>query len=283
MMKAAFIGALVGLLGLGCSDSGGGGGVGTISVLATDAPLDHSQVSEATIRVDEIRIHADANAQGGFLTLYDGEPIEMNLLELNNGITQELVKADLPAGAYRQLRLHVESATLRLVNDNVYDTEAGTLHLTSQDTSGFKVFIDPPIVVFKALTTELLLDVDLSKTFLPTPSDDPLTATSYSLLPVIRVANLSTSGEIRGVVTTDDGLGGFVPMEAASVYIMPPGELDTLNSVASTATDVDGAYAVLGLAAGTYDVLATKDALEDRVDGAIVSVGNVTVVDLTLQ
>ena len=274
-------------LGLGCGGSGGGGGggggTGTISLSATDAPIDHTMVEEAVIRVDKIRVHPQADAEGGFITIYDDEPIELNLLELHNGITAELVTADVPAATYRQIRLHVESAVLRLVNGNVYDTADGSLHLTSQDTSGFKVFIDPPVAVISGFSTELLLDVDLSKTFLPMPADDPLEADTYSLHPVIRVANLSTSGEIRGVVSSDDGLGGLEPRDAATIYILPPGETDTANSIASTATDADGAYAVLGLPAGTYDVLATKGGLQERVDGVTVSVGSVTVVDITFS
>jgi hypothetical protein len=193
------------------------------------------------------------------------------------------VTADVPAATYRQVRLHVESASLTLVNGNVYDTADDTLHLTSQDTSGFKVFIDPPVMVASGFSTELLLDVDLSKTFEPIPNSDPLNADTFSLHPVIHVANLSTSGEIRGVVSTDDGMGGVTLVEGASVYVMPPGELDTLNSIASTATDVDGEYAVLGIPAGTYDVLAIKDALDGRVDGVTVFVGSATVVDVTLD
>ena len=256
--------------------------MGTISLSATDAPIDPSQVTEAVIRVDKIRVHPEADAEGGFLTIYDGAPIEMNLLELHNGLTQELVTADVPAATYRQIRLHVESAFLRLVNGNVYDTANGSLHLTSQDTSGFKVFVDPPVVVLGGFSTDLLLDVDLSKTFKPIPANDPLNASAYSLHPVIRVANLSTSGEIRGVVSTDDGQGGSEPVENAAVHILPPGETNTENSIASTATNADGEYAVLGLPAGTYDVRATKDALQGHEDGVSVFVGSVTVVDLTL-
>jgi len=254
-----------------------------MSVSATDAPLDQSQVTEAVIRVDKIRVHPEADAEDGFITIYDGAPIEMNLLELHNGITQQLVTAEVPAATYRQIRLHVESASLTLVNGNVYDTETGNLHLTSQDTSGFKVFIDPPVVVSSGFSTDLLLDVDLSKTFIPVPGNDPLNASTYHLHPVIHVANLSTSGEIRGVVTTDDGQGGLAPVEAATVFILPPGETDTANSVASTASDADGAYAVLGLPAGSYDVQATKGALQGHVDGVIVSVGSATVADVTLH
>lgn len=274
------------VLGLGCGGSsgggGGGGGTGTMSLSATDAPIDHSLVTEAVIRVDQIRVHPEADAEGGFITIYDGEPIEMNLLELQNGLTQELATADVPAALYRQLRLRVESASLRLVNDNLYDTDSGTLHLTSQDTSGFKVFIEPAVFVAGGSSTELLLDVDLSKTFLPVPASDPLNASSYTLHPVIRVANLSTSGEIRGVVSVDDGAGGLAPRDDATVYILPPGETDTANSLASTGTNLEGEYAVLGLPAGTYDVLATQGELEGRVDGVTVTVGNVTVVDVTI-
>jgi hypothetical protein len=285
MMRATLGCLLVSLFCFGCGGSGGGGGggTGTMSVSATDAPLDVAQVTEATIRVDKIRVHPDADAEDGFITNYDGAPIEMNLLELHNGLKQELVTAEVPAAEYRQVRLHVESAHLRLVNGNVYDTDDGSLHLTSQDTSGFKIFIDPPVVVSSGFSTEMLLDVDLSKTFEPVPNDDPLNASTYSLHPVIHVANLSTSGEIQGVVTTDDGQGGLMPVEAATVSIMPPGETDPANSIASTASGADGAYAVLGIPGGTYDVLATKDALEGHVNGVTVFVGSVTVADVTLQ
>ena len=258
--------------------------LGSLSLIVTDAPLDHAMVEESLIRIDKVRIHDDAaDDDSGFDVLYDGEPIEMDLVALRNGLTELLVRADLPAGDYRQLRLHVSSARLELVNGNVYTTEDGSLKLSSQGTSGFKVFLDPPVHVSSGLNSEVLLDFDLSKTFKPIPANDPMNANSFRLHPVIRVSNLTESGEFRGIVFVDDGQGGLIGLENASVYVMPPGESDTDLSVASTASNADGTYAILGVSPGTYDVLAKKDVLGGRVNDVTVSAGNVSLVDIIVQ
>jgi hypothetical protein len=204
-------------------------------------------------------------------------------MELNNGVVQTLAEVDIPAGSYRQLRLFVERARLVLVNGNVYTSESGTLHMPSLAQSGFKVFIDPPVEIVAAVSTTLLLDFDLSKTFRPIPNNDPLNATSFSLHPVIHAANVSTTGEVRGVVTQSDGQGGFMPVEQATVYVMPPGDTNVDNSVASTFTTSTGEYAILGVDPSTYDVVATKGGLDGRVNGQVVLAGSATVVDVIIQ
>lgn len=272
------------------SCSGGSGdasGSGFLTLEATDAPIDHALVDEAVIFVDRITIHAQATANDnvdGWLTLYEGSPVELSLLELSNGITQTLVNAErVPAGEYRQLRLHVTDAHIELVNGNLYTTDDGSLHLTSQDTSGFKVFIEPPIVVRDGFDENLLLDIDLGKTFKPVPANDPLNANSYKLHPVIRAVQLEGTGELTGVVTMDDGTGGFTPVEHASVYVLPPGVTDLDDSIASTATDAEGNYTVLGVPAGTVDVLAKLDELSALAEAVVIQADEVTLVDLVIE
>lgn len=281
---------LVALLGLafacvGCSKSGSSspGDTGILSLAATDAPFTHGVVSEAHVFVTKIRVHSDGQANSGFTTIYDGPAIDLDLLALQNGVTQQLVQATLPAGDYAQIRLVVSDASLTLTNGNVYSTTAGNLHLTSQQTSGFKLKIEPPIHVSSAVSQSLLLDFDLAKMFKPIPGNQPLTASTYQLHPVIHVANLSTSGELRGLVTADDGSGTQVGVGGATVHVLPPGELDPNNSVATTGTLPDGRWAVLGLDAGTYDVLAIEGPRQGRVNGEVVSVGNATTVDIVIQ
>lgn len=277
------------LIATACSSGSGGSGdsasTGTLNLTVTDAPIDPALVEEARIWVDQVRIHPQADSENGFLVIYDGAPRELNLLDLRNGITQGLAQADVPAADYRQLRLHVSSAYLRLVNGNEYSSADNSLKINSQASSGFKVFIDPAVTVQAGFSTDLLLDIDLGKTFKPTPANDPENATSYKLHPVIRAANISETGEIRGTVTADDGTGTgtYVAQENVAVYIMPPGETDPENSIASTATGVDGGYAILGLEAETYDVLAILDLLEGRVNGITVTVGSVSLADVIIE
>lgn len=271
---------------LGCSGGGGGnpgGATGTLNLIATDAPFARDLVTQARIAVTKISIHGNANADSGFRTLYEGAPLDLDLLNLQNGVTQALVSSTLPVGDYRQLRLFVSDASLTLTNGNVYSTANGTLKLTSQENSGFKVFVEPPINVTTQVAASLLLDFDLSKTFQPIPANDALNASTYKLKPVIKVSNLAVSGELRGVVTMDNGSGQPIGVDGATVYVLLPGELDPNNSVATTGTAPDGRYAVLGLDPGFYDVLATQGTLQGRVDGQLVVTGNVTAVDVAIQ
>jgi hypothetical protein len=284
-MRNAIWASVLALAAVSCGggSSSSGGGTGRLQVLLTDAPFAHDIVTSARIKVSAIRVHHDAQADSGFITLPDVTDLELDLLDLQNGLTQLLVDAELPAGAYRQVRLVVEEATLELTNGNVYSTALGNLSLTSTGTSGLKLFVDPPIQINAGATTEILLDFDLSKSFHPIPANDALTATEYKLMPVVRVTNQTATGEIRGTVTEDDGVGGQVGVESATVHILPPGETDPLNSIATTGTLADGSYAVLGLAVGTYDVLAIKDPKQGSVLGVDVVVGTPAIVDIVIQ
>ncbi|TDJ74905.1 MAG: DUF4382 domain-containing protein [Planctomycetota bacterium] len=271
-----------------CSSGGGGtSGFGFLTLDATDAPIDHALVEEAVIWVDRITIHRESTADDsvdGWLTLYEGSPVELNLLDLTNGITRTLLSAKrIPVGEYRQLRLLVTAAHIELVNGNLYTTDDGSLHLTSQGTSGFKVFVEPPLEVRDGFDENLLLDFDLTKTFKPIPANEPLNANSFKLHPVIRAVQLEGTGELTGIVTEDDGMGGFTPVESASVYILPPGVTDLDDSIASTATNADGNYTVLGIPAGMVDVLARKDELSALAEAVVIQAGEVTVLDLVIE
>jgi hypothetical protein len=254
-----------------------------LDLSATDDAFVYDIVQEATISVDRITINQDSDSDSGAITLYDGPAIRLDLFDLRDGVTQHIDLGTLPVGSYRQLRLHVSDAHLSLTNGNVYSTADGSIHLTSQGTSGFKVNIDPPIEVTQNEIARVLLDFDLTHTFHPIPASDPLNADHYSLHPVIHVTNLGHTGGIQGLVTQDDGSGGLVPVAQATVYIMPPGETDTTLSVATTGTATDGTYTVLSLEPGTYDVIAVKDALTGTVTGIAVTAGTVATADVTIR
>jgi len=285
-MKNAIVASLFALAVASCGGGGGGGsggGSGHLRISMTDAPFAHDIVASARIKVSAIRVHHDAQSDSGFMTLAGVTDLELDLLDLQNGLTAELVNASLPAGTYGQIRLVVEEATLELTNGNIYSTGLGNLTLTSTGTSGLKLFVDPPIEVTSGVTSSLLLDFDLAKSFHAIPANDALNATKYHLMPVVRVTNQTTTGEIRGTITEDDGAGGQAAVEAATIHILPPGETDPANSVATTGSDVDGHYAVLGLAAGSFDVLAIKDPKQGSVLGVDVVAGNATTVDVVIE
>jgi len=269
-----------------CSDGGGASapaGTGTLIVEATDAFLAHSEIEVARIYVTEIKAHQSATGSSGFATLYSGPPIELELTSLRNGVVQVLVQGPVPSGTYHQIRLIFSDAYLKLVNGNEYSTALGNLSLASQATSGLKVFISPSVVIGDGVTEAVLLDFDLTKTFHPIPANDPLNATSYKLMPVVKASRNSRSGAIRGVVTSDDGTGTQMGVEGAGVYVLPPGEPNKESAITSTATGPGGSYVVLGLAPGSYDILAEDLPLQGRSNGVVVTAGNVTDADVVLE
>jgi len=269
---------------VGCSSGGAQapGGTGTLSIEVTDAPIDHSMVEQATIWVTTVRVHGESEADGGFRTIYDGSPVELDLLELRNGLRHALVRADLPVGSYGQMRLVISRAFLRLTNGVEYQTEDGTIRLTSQDTSGFKVHFDPPVQISRGLTSSILLDVDLTKTFKPIPGNDPMNADRFHLAPVIRVANLDQTGDIQGLVQRDDGTGNLIGVGGATVFIMAPGGVPE-DAIATTATEDNGSFAVIGLEPGTFDVFARRGTFTGRVNDQVVSIGRATLVDVLVS
>lgn len=253
-------------------------GPGSLEVHVTDGPFAHAIVESADIWVREVRIRSGGN----FTTLYDGAPVLLDLANLRNGLVRELVQADLPAGSYDEIRLIVERSRLELIDGDVFDSDLGTMNLTSTATAGLKLEINPPLQVASGVARTLLLDFDLTKTFHAVPAADPLNASSYNLMPHVWVSLLSDTGELRGVVREDDGSGTLVGVTDVTIYLLAPGELDPQNSLRATATEADGSYALIGVAPGTYDVLAELGTRQARVDGEQVFVGSVTTVDLVL-
>lgn len=312
-----WLSALV-LLALATACGGGGsGGPGRVKVLVTDKPFDLDLIKEAVVHVTKITLgpagddgdHEDGNDddqgdddqgdddQGNeqsqqdhhdgdghdFVTLYSGPGIEVSLLGLRNGVSAELTTGEVPAGRYSQARLFIDDARLTLTNGNVYSTADGNLDLTCANSTGLTIFFDPPLDVAAGADTAILLDFDLSKTFIPIPDDDPANAQKFLISSGIRAINRVNTGDLRGTVTQDDGAGGEVGVDLATVYVLPPGETDPANSVASTASTGDGSYAVLGLKPGTYDVLAVKDAKQAKSVGVEITAAHETTVDLLVQ
>ena len=80
--------------------------------------------------------------------------------------------------------------------------------------------------------------------------DTPAGIKGFNFSPVVKAANLSTAGRLAGNVT--DPVSN--PLEGVTLSLFAD---DTLNT--STFTDMDGDYAILGLTAGTYNLVAERE------------------------
>jgi hypothetical protein len=266
-----FLAATLVLIFYGCSKTSDDGN-GRLVVNVTDAPFPVNFIESATVTIIkvEIRKAGDCISDGSpFTVLWEGSET-FNLLELRNGVVEELLDLDIPAGEYNLIRLYVDEASLK-----IKDGDSFNLKIPGGQQTGIKIFIDPGLIVEGGLTAELLLDFDLSGSFvLRGNMDSPAGIKGFNFKPVIRAVNNSTAGTLEGLVTDNEK----VIIEGASIVIKQD---DT--DVATAITGTDGRYFAMGLPSGTYSVAASKENYETvTIDDVKITAGNKTVLSFVL-
>ena len=263
---------------------------GRLSVNLTDAPFPHDLVAEANVTIFKIEARykgdMDINSEVGdnsdssmeteekssFMVLMEDE-MEVNLLDLTNGVTKNLVDLEVPVGTYDLIRVYVKGVNVVLTDGSTFD-----LKVPSGEQSGIKIFIKPGLVVNGGLSADLLLDFDVSKSFVAKGGGSNFeNITGFNFKPVIKACNMSTAGTLSGMVTTLQEEVA-VGLEGAQVAVFAA---DTLNT--TTFTDADGKYMVMGLMAGEYDVeVELSTYLKETVTGIDIDAGNKTSQDFIL-
>ena len=263
---------------------------GRLSVNLTDAPFPHDLVAEANVTIFKIEARykgdMDINSEVGdnsdssmeteekssFMVLMEDE-MEVNLLDLTNGVTKNLVDLEVPVGTYDLIRVYVKGVNVVLTDGSTFD-----LKVPSGEQSGIKIFIKPGLVVNGGLSADLLLDFDVSKSFVAKGGGSNFeNITGFNFKPVIKACNMSTAGTLSGMVTTLQEEVA-VGLEGAQVAVFAA---DTLNT--TTFTDADGKYMVMGLMAGEYDVeVELSTYLKETVTGIDIVAGNKTSQDFIL-
>ncbi|WP_149274179.1 DUF4382 domain-containing protein [Pareuzebyella sediminis] len=252
--------------------------VGKISVQLTDAPFPYDMVSEANVTIFKIdaRLKSDEaledDENDAFQVLFAGEK-HVNLLELTNGVTESLGDTEVPAGSYDLVRVFVKDATILLTDGRTFD-----LKIPSGEQSGIKIFIAPELIVSGNLTSELLLDFDVSQSFIAKGSTKEVSEiTGFTYKPVIRASNMSVAGTLMGQVGTlvEDVA---TDVEGAQLSILKDGEVQM-----TTFTDASGGYLVQGLVSGTYAVVIERNGYATQIAEEVVIVsGNETVQDFRM-
>ena len=269
MKKLLFVILSAALLMSGCNKTETGG-PGRLSVRITDDPLNISSVKSAEVTISKIEIRkAGANEGDPFLEL-PINPVPIDIFKLRNGITEELVNLVVPQGDYDLVRLFVDEANLTLKDPD----KTFNLKVPSGEQTGIKVFINPVIHVEGGISAELLLDFDLSKSFVMRGHN---AQNGFIFKPVIRATNSSTEGRIEGVVT--DNSQDEVGIKDATVSLQKDAE-----DPVTTLTDESGHYVFVGVLAGTYSMSATKDNyVAASAESVVVIPGNKTTQDFVLK
>ena len=243
---------------------------GRLIISITDDPFPVELISEASIKVFRIEAHpADAGDDLGMLVLSD-DTSRFNLIELRNGIKETLVDLDIEAGEYDYLRLYIDSATLTIIDYGTYN-----IKVPSGSESGIKILIDPPIKVEGGLTTELVLDIDLGKSFVLNGNiDTPAGIKGFNFKPVIKAFNVSDAGSIEGKVKDTEGL----PVGGVMMNVEYESEIYTAYS------DTTGYYQVVGIPTGIHTLTVSRESYKSQVsENIVVIAANRTTRDFTLE
>jgi len=251
------------------------GRTGTLTIFLSDAPFPADSVASATVSIDSIDIRAAGETGNtSFTTIYrDADNTsEYNLLDLRNGVTATLAEQEIPEGEYDLVRVFISDASISLKNGSQYN-----LKVPSGLHTGLKIFVRPSLMVRAGMTAQLLIDVDVSKSFVARGNmmSNPSDFNGFIFKPVLRAANLTKAGKIAGTVA--DSLGQSFP--DVSVWVE---QADT--AVTSTFTNSAGDYALIGLSEGAYALRAVAADFDTMTVDPNVEVvaGEVTTVDFQI-
>jgi hypothetical protein len=251
---------------------------GRVNVHITDAPFPIDLVSSTIVTIDAVEIRKKADAEmdddeASFILLAEGET-EIDLLELTNGITEQIASADIEAGTYDMIRLHVVNAKVILYDGTEFD-----LQIPSSYTSGLKVKIQPAVSISEGQTSDVLLDFDVNQSFIVKGNLNSQIG-GFIFKPVVRGVYLGAAGRIEGNVSDTQGN----PLENAWIKLWIPeveNELSENDSlVVSSFTDAEGNYKLIGLPANSYTLTAELEGFKaDTTENISVTAGQATTVN----
>jgi hypothetical protein len=291
--KSLYILAMLSVFALMLWSCGGGGGSGSASVQSNNGKLTISFTDKASdsyqavyVTIDEVQVHpgdVDGDGEQDQEGDMDGDGIgdsnwisflvprkTYNLLELVNGVMEELGTADLDSGLYTQIRLLLgddPDAGRNILNNNhpyanyLIDSNnaAHELKIPSGYQTGIKLVHEFQII--KGLTKELVLDFDVFKSVVKAGNSG-----KYLLKPTIKIIDTINNSIVSGYI--NDGATGIQGVKVTAQVYNPDAEdeKDSVMVFSSTVTDEQGNY-LMYLPPGTYNIVAYADGYTPECSG----------------
>ena len=236
----------------GGGDSGSSGSTGTLSVNLTDASTTEYQAIYVTIQ--QVAVHKDG---GGGWDVISSPNKTYNLLDLVNGVREELALATLTSGHYTQMRLILTDTPDNSINILSRNHPYGNYFI---DSSGQSIELKVPsgfqsgIKIVKGFdinanqTTELILDFDAARSIVKAGSSG-----KWLLKPTIKLLNTTEYSIISGNAGASGVLVSAQVYNSAATLVE-----DRVEVKAATVSDDSGNYKLF-LEPGSYTLVGYKD------------------------
>lgn len=251
---------LIALASMLTACGGGGDGTpasqtaGTLRVSMTDAPA--CGFDAVYVTVSKVRIHQSASAsenEAGWTDLTLSPARKLDLLNLTNGVLEELGQVALPPGRYTQMRLVLEANTnTRAANSVVPSASKSEVALDTPSAVQSGIKLTGNFDVASGQMADVVLDFDACKSVVKKGNG------AYALKPVVSVIPTILNG-IKGVIDPASlGTGTMITAQQNGVIIR------STVPVASS-----GEFYLARMEPGNYDVVLTSD---DRATAVIAAV-----------
>jgi hypothetical protein len=253
------------LLFSACNDGGGSSSsTGDLSLSLTDASSDSYKAVYVTI--GEVQVHMKGNEDDdGNWKVVASPRKTYDLLELVNGVREELGIAELAAGRYTQMRLIIGEIPDDGINMFSQSHPFANYVIDQNDTShelkipsGFQtgIKIVHGFEISENQTTELILDFNASDSVVQAGNIG-----KWLLKPTIKVLDTKECSIINGMVTDVAKNPSGIEEVLVSVQVFvpdPQDEKDTVMIQTATITDENGEYSIF-VQPGTYNLVFSKE------------------------
>lgn len=242
---------------------------GHIQVHLTDAPGD---IAEAYVTIE--RVELVPSDEDSIVVLSDSTR-RLDLLTLQDGVTETLADTTLPAGTYSQIRFIVgNDATIRLE-----DGSTPRLKVPSGPQTGIKIVVPEFTVSAEQDTVDVTLDFSVEDSFVKAGRSG-----MYIFKPTVKAQSVLVNGEeeelveVAGEITAMDDGAGTLEVEGIPFAITPDTRFDDDGALADFAAgdfvEVSGTVLEDGSLTAREVEAQGEDEMERSVEARIESVGD---------